>query len=353
MAEGTTELFLKPRDGWVAAVTGPEQHVLLHAPRNAFAVYVGASPPSASDTPASANLSYTGRPTAGTKASAVLTFEDDADTGDPVIEDDTVEIGSVTYTFKAVPAAEFDVLLGADNLESAANLVDVVQNGNALTDPNPEFEAAAVALVVTFTALLNGTALNAADSIATSGGMAFGAATPVDGVAGQTLTLAGTVYTFVTTLSKPARVAGGSANEVLIGADADGDYTNLEAAVNGTGTAGTTYGTGTTHHPSNVRAVLVAGSDDLGFFGGPGDNGIAISETLSNATLDGSATALAGGAPAPKGIQLGNLTMDFDATFRIDDLQGNVYVRALEQGARNFEVEPVKLVVMVTGAPAP
>lgn len=354
MAEGTTELSLRPQDGWVAAVTGPEQHVLIRSGRSHIGVAVGASAPSLNDTSASANLSYSGRPTPATKAVATLTFEDDGDTGDPVADGDTIEIGSVTYTFVDGPvAAENEVLIGADNLESAANLVALVQDGDAFTDPNPEFSAAAVSLVVTFTALLNGTALNAVDTIATSGGAAFGAATPVDGVAGNTITVAGQTYRFVTTLSLPLRAAGGLPNEVIIGANQDGDYTNLAAAFNGTGTEGTTYGNDTVSRPEGLLATLTAGSDDLAFSGGPSQNGIAVSEALDNAAFDGGATALSGGALAVKGFQLGAVTADYEETLRLDDVQGNVYVRALPVGARNFAIEPVRVAIIVTGAPAP
>lgn len=225
MAEGTSDFYLRPQDGWVAVVTGPEQHVLIRSGRAHIAVAVGATAPSLNDTPASANISYTGQP----------------------------------------------------------------------SDTN-------------------------------------------------TVTINGVVYTFNTVL--------GAAGSVLIGATPDDSYANLAAAINGTAGEGTTYGTGT-EQPASVRAVHVPGSDDLGIFGGPGDNGIAVAETLDNAAFDGSATSLSGGAPAVKGFQFGGTTADFEDTLRLDDVQGNVYVRALHVGARRMDVEPVRVSVIVTGAVTP
>lgn len=327
MASTTADFYIDANDGWVAVAGAADLNIIKGPRSQPWSLYVGASPPSTSATAASVNLSYSGRPTAATKAVATLTFEDDAGAGDAVVEDDTVELGSVTYTFKNVPAAAGEVLVGADNLESAANLVAAIQ-GDALNDPHPQFEASAASLVVTVTALLVGTAVNAVATVATSDGMAFGAATPVDGVAGETITLAGAVYTFVVALSKPAHVAGGVANEVLAGANAAGDYNNIAAAVNGTGTEGTTYGTDTVSRPSNIFATN-DGVDDIVFAAGPSDNGIAVSEALSNASFDGGLTALAGGAPAPRGMTFGSQSWEDNHEMALPNLDGTAYVRVL------------------------
>ena len=67
----------------------------------------------------------------------------------------------------------------------------------------------------------------------------------------QTVTIGSRVYTWVTTLS-------GAANEVLIGATAAEDATNLTAAINGTSGEGTTYGEGTVPHALVTAAIGTA-----------------------------------------------------------------------------------------------
>ena len=81
-----------------------------------------------------------------------------------------------------------------------------------------------------------------AESVLTSTGVV-----PVDGT---TVTIGSTVYTFKTTLT-------GAAFEVLIGnvADAAEALDNLKSAINASAGAGTTYGTGTTAHPSVVATT--------------------------------------------------------------------------------------------------
>lgn len=329
MATTTTDFYLKSTDGWVQIATAADLNIIKGPRRRPWSLYAGASPPSTSDTPASANLSYTGRPVAATKAVGTLTLEDETGAGQAVVDGDTVKIGDQTYTFKTTPAIAYDVQVAAGNVANAAALVAIINSGNALTAAHPTFEASAASRVVTITALLNGTAVNAVDTIATSAGMAFGAATPVDGVAGEIITLAGSVYRFATTLSAPLRVAGNLPGEVQIGANSDGDYANLTAAVNGSGTPGTTYGIGTTAHPSNIGALAIPGSDDVLFTAGPGDNGIAVSEGLTNAAFDGGVTALAGGAPAPRGMTFGTMSFEDNHEMALPNVDGNVYARVL------------------------
>lgn len=67
----------------------------------------------------------------------------------------------------------------------------------------------------------------------------------------DTVTIGVTVYTFVPSPS--------AAFEVDIGADAAGSVVNLDAAINLTGVAGTTYGVGTTIHPDFSSEVHVIG----------------------------------------------------------------------------------------------
>ena len=96
------------------------------------------------------------------------------------------------------------------------------------------------------------------------------AGAPIAPVAAQAvLTLSGTLtdgdvvtvnditYTFKTTLSDPAEP-----NEVLIGENEDASVTNLAAAINGDGTEGTNYSTGT-EQPTDVTAVASIANDTV------------------------------------------------------------------------------------------
>jgi hypothetical protein len=91
----------------------------------------------------------------------------------------------------------------------------------------------------------------------------------------ETVTLAGTVYTFKTTLT-------GAADEVLRGANLAASMTNLTAAVNGTTGAGTTYGTGTS---PNVYLRAVAASSSVTFYASTAAT-VDVSETLANGTFE-------------------------------------------------------------------
>src|SRR5207237_8590537 len=106
-------------------------------------------------------------------------------------------LGAATWSYKIVAKQ-------ADGSYSAASPAGTTTTGNANLQPN------------------------AVDTVTASG-------TPADG---DTVTVNGRVYTFKTTLT-------GAADEIHINGQ-DGSLTNLAAAINGTGTIGTDYGTGTT-----------------------------------------------------------------------------------------------------------
>jgi hypothetical protein len=72
---------------------------------------------------------------------------------------------------------------------------------------------------------------------------------------GDTVTIAGKVYTF--------RAALVGAYDVLVGASDSESLDNLISAINGTAGAGTTYGTGTVAHPL-VTAAAGAGDTSSG-----------------------------------------------------------------------------------------
>jgi len=106
----------------------------------------------------------------------------------------------------------------------------------------------------------------------------------------ETVTIGTKVYTF-------KDVIGADDGHVFIGASVAASRTNLLAAVNLSGTAGTTYGSGTTEHP-DVEGLSIEGA--VLFFGAKlyGDigNGIATTETLAGTGNEWGAATLASGA---------------------------------------------------------
>ena len=94
---------------------------------------------------------------------------------------------------------------------------------------------------------------------------------------GDTITIGSTVYTFKDTMT--------TAFDVAIGALVSDSQTNLVAAINLSGTAGTEYYAGTTVHPS-VRAAAFAADDMVvtAKRAGLDGNAIATTETLTDGT---------------------------------------------------------------------
>lgn len=83
------------------------------------------------------------------------------------VADETVNIGDVAYTFKASPAAAYDVDIGTDATTQAAKLVAAINaTGDTTayyvtgTSANPYVSAASAAGVVTLTARHAGTTIN-------------------------------------------------------------------------------------------------------------------------------------------------------------------------------------------------
>ncbi len=102
----------------------------------------------------------------------------------------------------------------------------------------------------------------------------------------KTITVGATTYTYVAALS-------GAANEVLIGANAAATLANLTAAVNGSGGAGTTYGTGTV---ANASAMAVATATTVSFVAkAPGTAGNTVATTTTDAANTFGGATLTGG----------------------------------------------------------
>lgn len=106
----------------------------------------------------------------------------------------------------------------------------------------------------------------------------------------ETVVIGSVTYTFKTALT-------GAANEVLIGASAAASLDNLKSAINASAGAGTTYGTGTTAHPTvtattNTDTTQVVEAKVTGTDG----NSIATTETCANVAWGG-ATLASGANP--------------------------------------------------------
>lgn len=121
----------------------------------------------------------------------------------------------------------------------------------------------------------------------------------------ETVTLGSTTYEFVSSLS--------SANDVLIGADANESLQNLAAAINGGTGEGVVYGTGTV-------ANADAGAEWLGAqqlrataaVQGAAGNSVASTETLANGSWTGA--TLSGGADIPAGQEFSFSPLPIDTT---------------------------------------
>lgn len=109
----------------------------------------------------------------------------------------------------------------------------------------------------------------------------------------DTVTIGLQVYTFKTALT-----AITTANQVLIGADADASLLNLIRAINATGTPGTDYGSLTPQNPLVTAAAAVTAHAFLITANTPGGIGNAIVTTEGSTHLSWGAATLQGGLNA-------------------------------------------------------
>lgn len=173
----------------------------------------------------------------GTLASGTLTSDATAPS-----DGDRVTIDGISYTFRTAltntVGAPYEVLIGVsaavalDNIKSAINL-----DGTAVYGAGTAIHPTVTATTNTNTTQLvvakkYGNSENNIITVETSAHLSWGATTLTGG-------------------------ADRVANEVLIGADADGSLTNLRSAINGTGTPDTDY-SGKTPVNTSVTAGAVA-----------------------------------------------------------------------------------------------
>ena len=261
-------------------------------------------------------LTSTGAYVPGSHAVNVLT-------ADAVEDGNVVVIGSITYTAKTVPSANYHVALGADTEAFLTNLKAVINGTNTPVQgyskiAHPDVVATASdATTLTIRGRVPGTSLN---TLATTGtalrtvwadttlGGGTGASDAGVTTAAATVTIDTTVYTFVVELSE---TLGATAvpYQVLAGANVAASLDNLKLAINATGPAGTEYSTGTAAHPKVVATTNTDTAQTIrARVPGTSYNTIATTETLANTTW--ADTTLGGGTGASDaGVTTDNATI--------------------------------------------
>lgn len=164
-----------------------------------------------------------------------------------------------------------------------------------------KFGVAYTATLGTATATTAGADVSPADTL-TIGNITYTFVTALSGVKatstltnatsfadGETVTINGKSYTFKTALSTPSGM-----NQVLIGANVAASLTNLKAAINATGTAGSTWGLDTVAH-SDVTATTLTGTTLViqAKIYGTQPNGFTTTSTAATGTW--TSTTLSGG----------------------------------------------------------
>jgi hypothetical protein len=265
--------------------------------------------------------------TAGAKATSTLTtsgivyakFPESTLTSDTtnVADGDTVTIGSIVYRFKDTMLAAYDVKRGADAATSLDNLKAAI---NASGTPGTEYFAGTL-IHPDVTATTNtdttqkvvskviGTANNTKATTETSSHLSWadttlggGTGTSVTGVAtaSSTFTINGTSYYFTNQLSETVNgVASAVANEILWVTNDATALDNMKLAINGSGTEGTNYSTGTNANPdviatTNGNTTQVIEARVFGTLG----NSITTTETMTTTAWTG--TTLSGGTEASR-----------------------------------------------------
>lgn len=202
-------------------------------------------------------LTSSGAMVAGTHAVSVLT-------ADAVVAGNVVVIGDITYTARAVPTAPYDVALGVNteafltNLKAAINGDYTPVQAYTGTVAHPDVVAVTSdATTLTVRGRVPGTSLNSKATTGTAlrtvwadttlgGGTGASDAGVTTGAA--TVTIGSITYTVVDELSETYG-ADAIAYQVKKGASEATMLDNFKLAINGTGTAGTHYSTGTVAHP--------------------------------------------------------------------------------------------------------
>lgn len=161
MTVETVDFNIVPTDGWVQIGTNPT--LLIAKP--------------GSSVPWAVAVTSTGDPASEAQATGTLTLAGNA------VANETVTIGSVTYTWKASASAANEVTVGASASASIDNLVAAVNNGSGTGGvQNPDASAVkASASTMTVTARAAGSAGNSVATTETMTNGSFGGATLASG----------------------------------------------------------------------------------------------------------------------------------------------------------------------------
>jgi len=144
----------------------------------------------------------------------------------------------------------------------------------------------------------------------------------------ETVTLGSTTYTFQTVLVD-------SANNVLIGADANETLENLAAAINEGSGKGTVYGTGTVQNTA-AGAEAIGGNQLRATAAAQGTAGNSVASTETLAAGAWGDTTLDGGADIPAGQEFGFSPLPIDTT-QVRAIQLYHRSRKTDSGACNLQ----------------
>lgn len=266
--------------------------------------------------------------TAGVKATSVFTvssglppakFAESTLTSDAtnVADGEVVVIGAITYRFKDTMLAAYDVKIGASAAASLDNLKAAI-NASGTAGVEYFLGTVAHALVIATTntdttqkvvSRTYGTANNTLATTETSSHLAWedttlggGTGVSVAGVAtaGATFVINGTSYYFTTMLSETLLGASAAvANEILWVTNDATALDNMKLAINGSGTEGTDYSTGTNANPDVIATTNTntAQTIEAKVFGTLG-NSITTTEAITGSAWTG--TTLSGGTNAAR-----------------------------------------------------
>lgn len=238
-------------------------------------------------------LTSSGAMVAGTHAVSVFT------SSGVVVEGQTITIGTTVYTATAIPDAPYDVAMGANAEAFLANLKNAINGTLSYGGTVAHTQVVAVAsdaTTLTVRGRVPGTSLNAVATTETftngswadttlGGGTGASDAGVTTGAA--TVTIGSITYTVVDELSENYG-ADAVAYQVKKGANEAAMLDNLKLAVNGTGTEGTHYSTGTVAHPyiiatTNTDTVQTFVSRTVGTAAEVAAiNALATTETMAN-----------------------------------------------------------------------
>jgi hypothetical protein len=254
------------------------------------------------------------------ESSAHLTWDGDKNALTGGLAAETVTIGTKVYTFRdslsVNPPVANEVLIGATVEASLVNLKDAIIANETSGLAGTTFGFGTVAhtqvtvsafdaTTITLKGRVAGTSLNTVATTETCAAASFpdttlgggtGASDAGVTVAGATVTIGSTVYTFVTELSESLG-ADAVAYQVLYGGDEATALDNLKAAINASGVVGTNYSTGTLAHPG-VVATTNTDTEQTVIARTPGVTPNAYATTTTCANTAWEDTTLGGGTGA-------------------------------------------------------